>query len=371
MEIMSDPHEFLKKMEERREQQRNLVEFRWCDMIREAGNIYQETNSISKVKSDLGLSENRTKEALKLYQLIYSCPLDVASTEGYRAGIQFFVEDVTIEELVEERDWSIEVAKDYVCEFVGALYQRNDVKKVKLENPPEKFTGGPSEATIEAIQSISADLQPIRESAQQAAETLQGTLPDFRDIFAPVREHYQEVQQALENGIQNFDDPENYDASNVKIDTRAQQVGVESVASLLKDLKESDENELDSYITRISRGLAAYLNEEYILPCFIFISVQDGLMSTLCSEQGKTPNGDGYYTASQKRKALKESYEKIDHDYYGVSAAQIESNLEDFWNHRNAIMHGSLIAHFDKNIATISLLFLMFSLYTTIEVVGR
>jgi hypothetical protein len=92
-------------------------------------------------------------------------------------------------------------------------------------------------------------------------------------------------------------------------------------------------------------------------------------MDALCSEQGKTPNGDGYYTSSQKREALKEAYEKIDHGYYGVDADQIESNLEDFWEHRNAIMHGSLIAHFDKNIATISLLFLMFSLYTILEVV--
>lgn len=367
---MSDVHELLETLRQKREEQQRLVEFRWCETIREAGHLYQETEDVSQVVEDLGLDEDRAREALKLFQLIYSYPLDVASTRGYMAGIRFFVRENSIEEVAEEDDWSVEAAKDYVREFVGALYQEHDLSSVELEDPPREFTGGvPAEKLAETIDRV--DWEPVNKGMQRLERTLQGVLADidFGDIIASIREHYLEVQQALENGIQNFDNPENYEINDVEIDNRAQQVGVESVASLLKDLEESDEEELDDYIGRIDRGLEAYLNEEFMLPCFIFISVQDGLMDILCSDQGKTPDGNGYYTSSQKRQALKEAYEEIDHGYYGVDADKIEANLEDFWDHRNAIMHGSLTAYFDENISTISLLFLMFTLYTILEVV--
>lgn len=43
------------------------------------------------------------------------------------------------------------------------------------------------------------------------------------------------------------------------------------------------------------------------------------------------------------------------------------SNLEAFYAHRNAVMHGDPVAYFDEKIATISLLFLAMTLDTALN----
>ncbi|MFC7079646.1 hypothetical protein [Halorussus caseinilyticus] len=73
--------------------------------------------------------------------------------------------------------------------------------------------------------------------------------------------------------------------------------------------------------------------------------------------------GDDIYRWDTKRDTLARLYE----GWYDVDTGKFIQNLDAFYQHRNAIMHGDPLAYFDRNIATISLLFLDATLYTVIE----
>ena len=91
-------------------------------------------------------------------------------------------------------------------------------------------------------------------------------------------------------------------------------------------------------------------------------------MMTLCIRRDEMERGDdGYFTPQQRKTALKNSYEEIDQEFRDLESDDVIPHLEEFLSHRNHIMHGNLNAFFDENIATISLLFLIFTLFTVLE----
>jgi hypothetical protein len=57
--------------------------------------------------------------------------------------------------------------------------------------------------------------------------------------------------------------------------------------------------------------------------------------------------------------------------HFLLSGEEAATTWSDFWQHRNAIMHGDKNVYFDRNIATISLLFLNLALYSVIDVLSK
>jgi hypothetical protein len=155
------------------------------------------------------------------------------------------------EEIASE-DWSADAVKDSICGFVGALYQEHDLDQVNLEEPVEEFTGQiHAKVMAEALDDM--DLEPIRESMRHLANIVRREIIEinFESIFASVQEHYLEVEQALEDGINGFEVPADYDPSEASVNSRAQHVGVESLAAFLRNLDDSNEDALDGYISEL------------------------------------------------------------------------------------------------------------------------
>ena len=192
-------------------------------------------------------------------------------------------------------------------------------------------------------------------------DDLQESLDKLNDV---VSEYWDSHYEILSKGLQNFKEPSEYDPTQFSIDEETQYFAAEWLASLIKSEQESDRDTLQPYLPRLERGFEAYFEREDMLASFVFISVLDGLTAQLCKQQGIDPEGSDYYTSSQKHQALESAYKKLDHGLYGVESKKIIDQLEIFWKHRNAIMHGDPVAFFDENIATVALLFLIMTIYT-------
>lgn len=180
---------------------------------------------------------------------------------------------------------------------------------------------------------------------------------EMLSAIAEMKEEYERTKELIENGIQNFETPQQYDPSAFKASTQTEKLARRHYASALERLYQREESQIEPYINRIYRGGKAYTDGEYMLACFAIISIHDGLLTMICSEHGMEMSGDGYYTALDKRDGLKGAYRDMDMKYFGVHEGRIVDNLERFWEHRNAIMHGDPVAHFDRNIATVAMLF--------------
>ena len=73
-----------------REEYREQVSLEWVETIREAGEVWRESEDVETVSDKVGLSLERTKEALTVYRLIFEeVPMAVAS-KSVITGRSFF-----------------------------------------------------------------------------------------------------------------------------------------------------------------------------------------------------------------------------------------------------------------------------------------
>lgn len=162
--------------------------------------------------------------------------------------------------------------------------------------------------------------------------------------------------EAFTNGIQNFDSPENYDPKKFKVDPWLKDQLEIEVEELLKDFSNGP---FSCYKERYEKAYNQFAKGEYTLPIFTFFSIQDGLMTVLCKlNKNLKPNRGDNYSYGKKFTELMSKY--------GITAHMIENkvfgkNLQSFYAHRHEIMHGGINAHFDKNIAMIALIFLVYT----------
>lgn len=175
-----------------------------------------------------------------------------------------------------------------------------------------------------------------------------------------------ELAEAITDGISDFDPPESYDADSVVVSDKAREVGKNTLQTFIEVIDEGDSEfeQLQPYKERLQSGLDAFESERYIEAVFVFISVRDGLMTVIADSQGMSPNGS-YYRRSQKEDALENTVEN--HPLGLVDPEDVVDAVNDFYAHRNVIMHGGPNAHFDDKIAAISLLLLMLTLYSTLN----
>lgn len=195
-------------------------------------------------------------------------------------------------------------------------------------------------------------------------------------VVAAIVEYYKQLlRMELTEGIENFDPPDTYDPDAVEVDPMAKAIGQVGVILLTVTLTELDEPGLSAYADRILKAALSLDQDDSLAPIFVFTSVQDGLMHWLCEYDDIDPDrvvdGSPVYYSGTKRDTLEILYQEVRDVTTGESVLIAPnlfiSNLEAFYKHRNAIMHGDPDAHLDLNIATISLLFLDLTLYVVLE----
>ncbi|WP_435065384.1 hypothetical protein [Halobaculum sp. EA56] len=137
-----DFDEFMETIEERRRERREQVSFEWVESIREAGELYRKLEDIDAVSDELNRPEERIREAVTVYRLIFEEPPEEVAVKASTPGRAFFSleQDVT-EELDDDEE---EPIGDLLREYVGAVYLEHNVDEEPIGEPPEGSTPPPA-----------------------------------------------------------------------------------------------------------------------------------------------------------------------------------------------------------------------------------
>lgn len=217
------------------------------------------------------------------------------------------------------------------------------------------------------IENLTASMVRLGEvAAKQTTEAVTRSTRKFREAQAKyfdelsksVKKSLEEISQHLEKGVSNFEEPDKYDRNAVKIDRIVVDWAKNESRKLLKEMPKL----LPHFEERFKKALLRYRKEtDDYLPIYVFLSLQDGIMAKLCILDTILPKGkNGTYLYYQKFDCVISNYGNVS---YLVGKKNFYKNLRNFFNHRHEIMHGGINAHFDYNIATISLLFLILTFH--------
>lgn len=387
---MSDIDKFRKKVEEHQEsleEIRSETSFEDCQKIKRAGELYRETGSIRDVADGMGLNNEETQNLIKKYITIIKYPTDRYDFRETARGVGFYGGQNSLEELCSEYDASEEEIKKGLRDFVGLTLDENQITDTDIsrETIPENAVYPPSfiktyrqlrktaqNVAQQALTDFDASKLELKEIAtinQRLAQTIRESILPLQASFAELAQKFRkEVAEAIRDGISNFDPPEEYDPDAVQVNSLASEVAVHSLEEFTETIREEKAESLYPYLPRLEAILEGYTEGHYYTPIYAAISVQDGLMTWLCEhlniDSTETNRFDElHYKWDKKRDILASRYE----GWYDVETDVVLPNLEEFYRHRNAIMHGDPLAYFDKNIATVSILFLNLTLYTVID----
>lgn len=198
------------------------------------------------------------------------------------------------------------------------------------------------------------------EAVIQARETVRDSI-DWASLYDAIESYLEEVSQVIASDIDGLEQPEDYDSGELTISPVTEQLAKDSTDRLINELESGAYSDLDAYLDRLRDGRGHITDGEYGAAAFYFISVQDGIMSMLCDHFGYSTNSEGYYNRSDKVDAFARAYDNSGHR--GVETGDVIPPYEDFYEHRNYIVHGSpTSAYLDRDIALLSMLFLMLTL---------
>lgn len=191
---------------------------------------------------------------------------------------------------------------------------------------------------------------------KQMAETVAKMAPIMAEIAVNIIKIMAQYRAAIQNGITNFNGPEDYDISDVSIHPLTLGFSINQGREMLDDIKNSH---FDYLSDRYCEGFEAYISGDYQKAIFTFLSCLDGILKEFCISKNYPYSGN-FPTFEDSRTHFMSYYK------WGFAAdnAQFQDRLKAFFDHRNQIMHGDRHAYFDENIATISLLFLGLVFYT-------
>jgi len=196
------------------------------------------------------------------------------------------------------------------------------------------------EAITEALANLIIKLKPFYENTGFISQRLQ--------------ELYFQYKTAFTEGISNFEPPETYNPTETKLHPWAEELARREGFDLLEQLETGT---FSFMLDRYRKGFEAYLQEEYQLATFTFISMIDGMIrrfyemhkgiDVLCSKKHPTfENGLNHLEMHYKMDVF-------------VGKPEFKIRLRAFFEHRNEIMHGGQYSYFDKNTSSIALLFLI------------
>lgn len=164
-----DFDEFMETIEERRRERREKVSFEWVETIREAGELYRELEDIDAVSDELNRPEERIREAVTVYRLIFEEPPEEVAVKASTPGRAFFsLEQEVAEELDDNEEEPIE---DLLREYVGAVYLEHNVDEEPMGEPPEGLTPPPAVDFAEIGEQIADSFTFPTESILAASRT--------------------------------------------------------------------------------------------------------------------------------------------------------------------------------------------------------
>jgi len=379
MSDVSKLREVVEEKYERLEETRAEINFDECSAIKQAGEQYRDSESVESVADDLNLDEDEAEQLIAKYITIVNNPtMEVRDFDIIR-GIQFFGDQESLDEIADSPISSEERIKEGLRDYTGMILEEEDFQEanISVDEIPEEPVYPPqlrdqADRWNQTLQEVSnAHLQAFGSMTERLTNTLQENIQPVLDSLADVAETYRSrLAEAISDGISNFESPEDYDSDDVEVDPVASLAAEQSLERFIEAIEEEDEESLNAYIPRLEAILQDYREGRYYTPIYAAISVQDGLMHWICEQSDKDPKetnrfGEPHYKWDTKRNILASRYD----GWYDVETGEVCRNLESFYRHRNAIMHGDPLAYFDKNIATISILLLNLTLYTVVETV--
>jgi hypothetical protein len=247
--------------------------------------------------------------------------------------------------------------------------QEEPVDESEAENnSSEEVTGGGLglyNFDFEVLTEPLVNVSELRSSIQQANRVMMESV-DWGSLHQAIQTYFESIAQTVANDIDGLESPEDYDSGELTVSPEAEELAKHSTDQLIEELESGEYGDLELYLDRIRNGRQHIEDGNYGAATFYFISVQDGLMSMLCDHYGCSRNSDGYFARSTKVTAFARTYNN--HGYYGVETGEIIPPYEDFYDHRNAIVHGSpTSAYLDRDIAFLSMLFMMLTLDSTVS----
>lgn len=208
--------------------------------------------------------------------------------------------------------------------------------------------------------SVLVDTARLAETVREANRVVLESV-DWQALSTSIDAYFEGLARTIANDIQGLEGPEDYEPDELVVSPPAERLAKHSIDNLLDELDSGGYSDLEEYHDRISEGRRHFEDEDYGAATFFFISVQDGLMLMLCNHFGFSTNSDGYYNRDSKVTAFAKAYDNA--GYYGIDTGEIIPPYNNFYEHRNAIVHGSPnSAHLDRDIALLSMLFLMLTL---------
>ncbi|MDY6775528.1 MAG: hypothetical protein SV253_05550 [Halobacteria archaeon] len=238
----------------------------------------------------------------------------------------------------------------------------DDEKSSIVDNDKSAAVAGLTETDLEDSipPETVASMHKATKAVRQARETVQDSV-DWASLYDAIESYFENVSQVIASDIDGLEQPEDYDPDELTISPFSEQLAKDSTDRLIDELESGGYSDLDAYLDRLRYGRNHISNDEYGAAAFYFISVQDGIMSMLCDHFGDSTNSEGYYGRSDKVDAFARAYNNS--GYHGVETGDVIPPYEDFYEHRNAIVHGSpTLAYLDRDIALLSMLFLMLTL---------
>lgn len=210
---------FESNFEERRKENLAHAEFEDCELIRQAGNLYQESEfaspaeAIDLVSEGLGLDQEEATRLLSIYTRIFTEFSGYASSHADTAGREFFL-GRTIEEIAENNDRTHEEAREDVVEFVGAYIREHDVGEINLDQSLPNNPYRPYRELFEPLQDIGTLLKGIQFEMPRIKPIVPLIKPQIDFPVTPIIENFslqvEEMQEAIRPTLRVFEEANFY-----------------------------------------------------------------------------------------------------------------------------------------------------------------
>ena len=220
-----------------------------------------------------------------------------------------------------------------------------------------------SDATKDVYENI-RNLMNVIEKSYEPVIKIQERLDEMMKPFATLQIRMQKLTEPIEklsklfeqyaiqlkknfvDTISILDPPETYNP-NIELHSGIHKTAIGMVAFV----DEMDNHPFYYLKERMLIGISAHLDGNYHLSLYALFSTIDGMLSWFYTQNHQ---GQKYPDINMK---LKEFFEAYDFENI-VGKKEIRPKFENFFRHRNEIMHGGENSHFDKNLSTAALLFL-------------
>jgi hypothetical protein len=363
-----------------------------CEQIRAAGEYVREADgwqdAVDRVADGLGVFEERAEWLVRLYAKIFTNPSKSVSGYGLDIGTLYFSTEQSLEELQPETKIdSVEEAKEYLREYVGAHADEVDVDEVALpkdwpEKPPYPSIDFDLKIPTPQLTGITETLEAVTTSYHQQLTSQLAPVFDFsnyfdsflRDALEPLSdlaEQYSEIEES---------DFEFKWLSDVKYGAFMQlyreyrEEGNEAAAELLAAQLRNEEDiegfkeyfgsfhEYEDRETIIDEALDAHAEGRYALSIPVILSQLEGIFIDAALDIGIWRPDEEVYGVKVvgKGEGSPQHISEIDdafRDYY----------QSHFWPNRNDILHGHRTDYADDELLSAKLIWLLFQTLHTVE----